>query len=147
MGLLQRIFGLGGQRADEAASPPQVVARADVDVDGTMVDGVATCELARSHKDDLATMLRCCTAEITSSEKTDLVPAPFYFNRAAILYRCASRYDLEQEILGRYITCTRAVQARARPGSIADPIANLLEMERRIAKSRALQERSGRAGA
>ncbi len=55
-------------------------------IDGAnLVDGKQTWELAEENKVDLQTMKRCCDAELKTMDKTGLVPAPYYFERVAIL--------------------------------------------------------------
>lgn len=69
-----------------------------------LVDGGQTWQHADLHKDNLEVMLRCCDAELETMERTRLVAAPFYFERAAILYRKLKDFDREVELCERYIT-------------------------------------------
>ena len=69
-----------------------------------LVDGKPTWEYAEEKKNDLSFMLRCCEAEMTTMRKADLVAAPYYFERAAILLRKAKDYHREIEICERYIS-------------------------------------------
>jgi hypothetical protein len=69
-----------------------------------LVDGKPTCEYAEEKKNDLSFMLRCCEAEMATMPKVDLVAAPYYFERAAILLRKAKDYEREIEICESYIT-------------------------------------------
>ena len=68
-----------------------------------LVDGVPTYEHAEQNKDDLEAMLRCCDAELETMAKTGFVAAPYYFERAAILFRKSKRYKEEVEICSRYL--------------------------------------------
>jgi hypothetical protein len=61
-----------------------------------LVDGKQTWELAEGKKDDLEAMEKCCDAELATYEKVGLMPAPYYFERAAILARKAK--DFREEI-------------------------------------------------
>lgn len=61
-----------------------------------LVDGEPTWKLAEEHKDDLEVMKRCCDAELITMKKCCLVPAPYYFERVAILSR--KNGDYRQEI-------------------------------------------------
>lgn len=65
------------------------------------IDGQATWQLAKdgSSKNDLDTMLRCCIAELAKYRATGRAPAPFYFDRVAILLSKAKRHDEEIRIL------------------------------------------------
>ena len=60
------------------------------------LDGTPTYELADQGKNDLQTMLDCCSAEVTSywrqPEGERLCAAPYFFERAAILSRKAKDY-------------------------------------------------------
>ena len=69
-----------------------------------LVDGKLTWEYAEEKKNDLSFMLRCCEAEMTTMRKVDLVAAPYYFERAAILMRKVKDYHREIEICESYIT-------------------------------------------
>ncbi|MDO6515284.1 hypothetical protein [Neptuniibacter sp. 2_MG-2023] len=65
--------------------------------DGTnLVDGKQTWELASEKKDDLEAMKYCCDTELKKMGKADLVSAPYYFERVAILSR--KNKDYQQEI-------------------------------------------------
>ena len=68
-----------------------------------LVNGKQTFELARTHKDDLPVMIKCCEAEIIKFKKTHLVPAPFYFERVAILSRKNKNYKQEIDYCEKYI--------------------------------------------
>ena len=68
-----------------------------------LVDGRQTWELAREKKDDLEAMKRCCDAELKTMEKAGLVPAPFYFERVAILSRKNKNYQQEIFYCEQYI--------------------------------------------
>ncbi|CAN5576144.1 hypothetical protein BH20VER3_BH20VER3_16540 [soil metagenome] len=61
-----------------------------------LVHGKQTWELAESKKDDLEIMKKCCETELATYEKVGLVPAPYYFERVAILARKLS--DFRDEI-------------------------------------------------
>ena len=61
-----------------------------------LVDGKQTWELAESKKDDLEAMKKCCYTELATYEKIGLVPAPYYFERVAILARKVK--DFREEI-------------------------------------------------
>ena len=73
-----------------------------------LVEGMQTWELAGARKDDLECMLACCSAELKTMQLAGFVAAPFYFERVAILYRRAKRYEAEIAICDEY---TDAVEA------------------------------------
>ena len=60
------------------------------------VDGKPTYEYAESHKNDLEMMKRCCDEEINNFNKNEIAPAPFYFERVAILSHKIKDYTQEK---------------------------------------------------
>jgi hypothetical protein len=118
MGLLQFLFGASpAKRPKSAAKPSQEKHPAVVlssDDDGAFVDGRPTFYYAEHAKDDLALMLRCCDAELEAMERTNLAPAPFYFERAAILYRRTPDYVAEIAICQRYFDALEGFYAKRR---------------------------------
>jgi hypothetical protein len=68
-----------------------------------LVDGKQTWELAENKKNDLEAMKRCCDAELKTMEKAGLVPAPYYFERVAILSRKIKDYQQEIFYCEQYI--------------------------------------------
>ncbi len=69
-----------------------------ISVGANLVDGLQTWQHAETSKDNLDIMLKCCEAELRTMEKAKVVAAPFYFERAAILFRKTKQYDREIEI-------------------------------------------------
>jgi hypothetical protein len=83
-----------------------------------LVDGKQTWELAEEHKHDLPKMLECCQAELRTMEQAGQVPAPFYFERAAILLRKAKEYESEVKLIELYLSAIDAwnsINGQARP--------------------------------
>lgn len=68
-----------------------------------LVDGKQTWEFAKDKKHELSTMIKCCNAELATYRKTGLCPAPFYFERVAIIYRKQQNYKQEVEYCEKYI--------------------------------------------
>ncbi len=68
-----------------------------------LVDGKQTWEYAKKGKHDLLTMKKCCDAELKTMNKTGLVPAPYYFERVAILSRKEKNYRQEIKYCELYI--------------------------------------------
>ncbi len=85
-----------------------------------LVDGMQTWELAEENKNDLDTMKRCCDAELKTMDKAGLVPAPYYFERVAILFR--KRKDYVQEIFycKQYIDKVESFYSKNGTKGIAD---------------------------
>lgn len=86
-------------------SPGTTVGEAIAKVTGgaNLVDGKQTWELAKEKKQELLTMKKCCNAELTTYRKTGLIPAPYYFERVAILCRREKDYAQEIEYCEKYI--------------------------------------------
>src|SRR5437763_9326444 len=68
-----------------------------------LVEGKQTWELVAEWKHDIEMMKRCCTAEMETYAKTGLVPAPYYFERVAVLARKLKCYDQEIAYCETYI--------------------------------------------
>jgi hypothetical protein len=60
------------------------------------VDGKPVYVYAESHKNDLEMMKRCCDAEINNFKRNMISPAPFYFERVAILSNKIKDYKQEK---------------------------------------------------
>ncbi|WP_110599849.1 hypothetical protein [Salinicola lusitanus] len=70
------------------------------------VNGISNYHYAQTHKHDLETMLACCQSEENvywAQSGSKLSPAPFYFERAAILCKKAKDYSGEVAICERWI--------------------------------------------
>lgn len=85
-----------------------------------LVDGQQTWQLAQTHRHDLATMKRCCAAELDTMRLASVPPAPFFFERVAILCRKAGDYRSEIEYCERYIREVEAFYRRHGTRGYAD---------------------------
>ena len=85
-----------------------------------LVDGKQTWELAKTMKHDIDTMKRCCDAELKIMDKAGMVPAPYYFERVAILSRKEKNYEQEILYCEMYIEKVEAFYAKHGTSSIAD---------------------------
>jgi hypothetical protein len=105
-----------------------------------LVDGKQPWEHANESKDDIEVMLRCCEAELETMNRTKLVAAPFYFERVAILYRRAKRFDKEIEICQRYADAVESYYTTVAQGFEADVRKGprYIAIRSRIAKAREL---------
>lgn len=68
-----------------------------------LLDGKQTWELVEGNKDDLESMKKCCETELATYEKIGLVPAPYYFERVAILARKVKDFREEIACCEKYI--------------------------------------------
>lgn len=84
------------------------------------VDGQQTWELAENKKHDIEVMKRCCDAELKTMKKTGLVPAPYYFERVAILSRKEKNYKQEIFYCEQYIEKVEAFYSKYGTKGIAD---------------------------
>ena len=85
-----------------------------------LVDGKQTWELAEKNKDDREAMKRCCDAELKTMEKTGFVPAPYYFERVAILSRKNKDYKQEIYYCEQYIEKVEAFYSKRGTEGMAD---------------------------
>lgn len=83
--------------------------------DQANVNGVPTYELAEKGKHDLDLMLTCCEAEIKAfeSNRGQLAPAPFYFERAMILLKKEKRWEELIEIAECYFKMIEEYKSKA----------------------------------
>jgi hypothetical protein len=84
------------------------------------VDGKPTWELAEEKKNDIEVMKRCCAAELKTMDKAGLVPAPYYFERVAILSRKEKNYEQEIFYCEQYIEKVEVFYSKSGTESMAD---------------------------
>ena len=85
-----------------------------------LVDGKQTWELAKVKKNDLEGMKRCCSAELKTMDKAGLVPAPYYFERVAILSRKIKDYQQEIFYCEQYIEKVELFYSKNGTEGVAD---------------------------
>ncbi|KLV05088.1 hypothetical protein ABT56_12885 [Photobacterium aquae] len=105
-----------------------------------LVEGKATYEIAHDKKHDLEVMMKCCESELNKYRITDQAPAPYYFERVAILARKAKDYDLEVRICERYIAVMKEIYGDQRIGIKAGP--RFAAIEKRLPKAKQLQQKN-----
>lgn len=93
---------------------------AEVTEGANLVDGKQTWELVEEKSDDIETMKQCCDAEIKTMNKTGLAPAPYYFERVAILSRKAKNYQQEIFYCQQYIEKVEALYSKSHTQGMAD---------------------------
>lgn len=76
---------------------------AEVTEGANLVEGKQTWEYAEEKKLNIEYMKKCCEAELKTMEKAALVPAPYYFERVAILSRKEKDYQQEVAYCEKYI--------------------------------------------
>lgn len=105
-----------------------------------LVEGKATYEIAHEKKHDLKVMLQCCESELNKFKITNLAPAPYYFERVAVLARKAKDYDLEIQICERYIEVMDVIYGDKRVGIKAGP--RFASIEKRLLQAKQLQQKN-----
>jgi hypothetical protein len=93
--IFNRIWNAPGKTLGEAV--------AEATGGANLVQGKQTWELVAEGKHDIEIMKRCCAAEMETYAKTGLFPAPYYFERVAVLARKLKDYDQEIMYCETYI--------------------------------------------
>lgn len=93
---------------------------AEVTDGANLVDGKQTWELAEEKKHDIEAMKRCCDAELNTMDKAGMVPAPYYFERVAILSRKEKNYEQEIFYCEQYIEKVKKFYLKNGTAGIAD---------------------------
>ncbi|MDF0534320.1 hypothetical protein PY479_08535 [Shewanella sp. A32] len=106
----------------EKCSSPKTSGELIAEVTGgaNLVDGKQTWELAEDNKHDIEIMKRCCDAELKTMDKAGLVPAPYYFERVAILSRKEKNYQQEIFYCEQYIEKVEAFYSKRGSDGMAD---------------------------
>lgn len=122
MSLLSFLFKKKQPSLQKEDSSPKTSGELIVEVtDGAnLVDGKQTWELAEEKKHDIEAKKRCCYAELKTMDKSDLVPAPYYFERVAILSRKEKSYKQEVFYCEQYIEKVEAFYSKNGTENIAD---------------------------
>lgn len=85
-----------------------------------LVEGKQTWEYAEEKKHDIQYMKKCCDAELKTMERVGLVPAPYYFERVAILSRKEKNYQQEVDYCETYINAIKGFYKRYGTKDMAD---------------------------
>ena len=105
MGLLSKLFGKKKPTLHKPDGEPKTSGEliSEVTDGANLVEGKQTWELAEDKKHDLSYMKKCCDAELNTMDKAGMVPAPYYFERVAILSRKEKNYAQEVAYCQKYI--------------------------------------------
>ncbi|MCK5721370.1 MAG: hypothetical protein KAI84_02435 [Gammaproteobacteria bacterium] len=105
MSLLSKLFRKKAPQIEKPNGEPKTSGELIAEVTGgaNLVEGKQTWEYAKEKKHDIDYMKKCCDAELKSMEKAGLVPAPYYFERVAILSRKEKNYQQEVDYCKSYI--------------------------------------------
>lgn len=85
-----------------------------------LVEGKQTWKLAQECKHDLEVMKRCCDAELKTMDEAGIVPAPYFFERVAILSRKQKNYKQEVFYCEQYIKKVEAFYSKNGIQDMAD---------------------------
>jgi hypothetical protein len=105
MSLLSKLFRKKAPELTKASGEPKTSGEliAEVTEGANLVEGKQTWEYAEEKKHDIEYMEKCCDAELKTMEKAGLVPAPYYFERVAILSMQEKDYQQEVDYCEKYI--------------------------------------------
>ena len=84
------------------------------------INGEQTWQVADKTKDNLDYMKRCCVLEIKSMAIVGLSPAPYYFERVAILSRKQKDYKQEIYYCEQYINILEVFYSKPRDHNVSD---------------------------
>lgn len=109
------------------------------------VDSTNTYEFAENHKHDLEMMVKCSNAELQAYKETGQIPAPFYFERVAILARKQKKHALEVKVCEQYIRIIEKLKSLPpghprKPMIVVDHMADTFKQ--RLPKAKELLEKS-----
>jgi len=122
MGFLSRLFGRETTDFEQKNSSPETSGEliAEQTNGANLVDGKQTLEYAEEKKHDIECMKDCCAAELKTMKLTGLVPAPYYFERVAILSRKNKDYKQEIEYCTSYIDAVEDYYTKNDAEKVAD---------------------------
>lgn len=122
MSLLGNLFKKKAPNLFKTNGKPKTSGELITEVTGgaNLVDGKQTWEHAKEKKHDMECMLKCCDAELKTMAKAGLVPAPYYFERVAILSRRDKNYQQEVDCCEKYINIVSAFYEKHGTKGIAD---------------------------
>lgn len=122
MSLLSKLFGKKNPDFHKPNSEPKTSGELITEItDGAnLVEGKPTWELAEDKKHDINYMKKCCDAELNTMNKAGMVPAPYYFERVAILSRKEKNYEQEVAYCEKYIEAVEGFYKANRTEGIAE---------------------------
>lgn len=122
MKLLQKLFQIKSPELLKLNGEPKTSGEliSELTDGANLVDGQQTWELVDDKKNDLIAMKKCCDAELATMIKADIIAAPYYFERVAILSRKEKNYAQEVEYCEKYIELVEAYYTKHGTVNIAD---------------------------
>ena len=122
MSLLSKLFRKKAPHLEKPNDEPKTTGEliAEVTDGANLVEGKQTWEYAEEKKHDIEYMKKCCDAELKTMEKAGLVPAPYYFERVAILSRKEKNYQQEIGYCESYINAVEGFYEKFGTKGMAD---------------------------
>lgn len=122
MNLLEKLFRSKSPKLQKPSGEFKTTGEliAEVTDRANLVEGQQTWEVAEEKKNDLEAMKKCCDAELKTMAIADIVAAPYYFERVAILSRKEKNYAQEIAYCEKYIQLVEAYYRKHGTAGIAD---------------------------
>jgi len=122
MSLLSKLFRKKAPQLEKPNGQPKTSGEliAEVTEGANLVEGKQTWEYAEEKKHDIEYMKKCCNAELITMESAGLAPAPYYFERVAILSRKKKDYQQEIDYCEIYINTVERFYKKHRTETMAD---------------------------
>ena len=122
MSILSKLLRLVNPSLNKSDSTPKTSGEiiSEVTDGANLVNGKQTWELAEDGKHDIECMKQCCDSELATMEKATTVPAPYYFERVAILSRKLKNYEQEISYCELYINKVEQFYAKNGTDGYAD---------------------------
>ena len=122
MSLLSKLFKIKVPQIQKPYGEPKTSGELIAEITGgaNLVEGKQTWEYAEEKKHDIEYMKKCCDAELKTMEKAGVVPAPYYFERVAILSRKKKNYQQEVDYCESYLNAIKGFYKRHGTRDMAD---------------------------
>ena len=122
MGFFSKLFGKKTSQVESLNYQPKTNKNTItiVNQDVSPIEGKQTWEYSEEKKHDLECMKKCCDAELKTMEESGVAPAPYYFERVAILSRKNKNFQQEVDYCELYISALEKFYKNKRKRGIAD---------------------------
>ena len=111
--------------------------------------GLPTFEYAKTHKNDLEVCQGCCAGELEAFKRTGQAPAPYFFERVAVLLSKERRWSEVVEHCETYLKSLedyrKAAESQSSPSAKVwlSPKVEALKVRLANARSKALPQQQG----
>ncbi len=149
MSILEKLFKKKKPEFHQTNGSPKTSGEliAEVSDGANLVEGKQTWEYAEEKKHDIEYMKKCCDAEIKTMYTAGLVPAPYYFERVAILSRKEKNFEQEVAYCEKYIEVVENYYRENGTEGIADVRKgpNFQAIAKRLPKAKELSNKARKA--